>query len=65
LNRNFPERWKEHAPESGVWATDEPEARDLCDFVIAHKDIGLVLSYGALDDFSDKPKTRQGRRAAS
>lgn len=57
VNRNFPERWKEHAPESGAWATDEPEARDLCDFVIAHKDIGLVLTYGALDDFSDKPKT--------
>ncbi len=57
VNRNFPERWKEHAPESGAWATDEPEARDLCDFVIAHKDIGLVLTYGALDDFSDKPRT--------
>jgi hypothetical protein len=57
LNRNFPERWKEHAPESGVFPTDEPEARDLCDFVLAHKDIGLVLAYGALDDFSDKPKT--------
>ena len=57
VNRNFPERWKEHAPESGAFATDEPEARDLCDFVLAHKDIGLVLAYGALDDFSDKPKT--------
>jgi len=57
VNRNFPERWKEHAPESGAFATDEPEARDLCEFVLAHKDIGLVLTYGALDDFSDKPRT--------
>jgi hypothetical protein len=57
VNRNFPERWREHAPESGAFATDEPEARDLCDFVLAHKDIGLVVTYGALDDFSDKPKT--------
>src|SRR6185436_17114453 len=31
--------------------------RDLCDFVLDHKDIALVLTYGALDDFADKPKT--------
>jgi hypothetical protein len=57
LNRNFPQGWKEHAPESGVFATDEPEARDLCDFVLDHKEISLVITYGALDDFADKPKT--------
>jgi hypothetical protein len=57
VNRNFPQGWKEHAPESGQFATDEPEARDLCDFVLDHKDIALVLTYGALDDFADKPKT--------
>jgi zinc carboxypeptidase len=57
VNRNFPQGWKEHAAESGVFATDEPEARDLCDFVLEHKDVSLVLTYGALDDFADKPKT--------
>jgi hypothetical protein len=57
LNRNFPQGWREHAAESGQFATDEPEARDLCDFVLEHKDISLVLAYGALDDFADKPKT--------
>ena len=57
VNRNFPQGWKEHAPESGVFATDEPEARDLCDFVLDHKDLSLVVTYGALDDFADKPKT--------
>jgi hypothetical protein len=57
VNRNFPQGWKEHAAESGQFATDEPEARDLCDFVLEHKDIALVLTYGALDDFADKPKT--------
>jgi Zinc carboxypeptidase len=57
VNRNFPQGWKEHAPESGVFATDEPEARDLCDFVLDHKDLSLVITYGALDDFADKPRT--------
>lgn len=57
VNRNFPNGWKEHAPESGLFATDEPEARSLCDFVLEHRDISFVLVYGELDDFSGKPKT--------
>ncbi|MFN0007514.1 MAG: M14 family zinc carboxypeptidase [Planctomycetota bacterium] len=57
VNRNFPNGWKEHAPESGLFATDEPEARSLCDFVLEHRDIAFVLVYGELDDFSGKPKT--------
>jgi hypothetical protein len=57
VNRNFPHGWREHAPEAGVFATDEPEARDLCQFVLEHRDIALVLVYGEQDDFSGKPKT--------
>lgn len=57
VNRNFPNGWKEHAPQAGLFATDEPEARDLCDFVLEHRDIAFVLVYGELDDFSGKPKT--------
>jgi hypothetical protein len=57
VNRNFPHGWKEHAAESGLFATDEPEARALCDFVLEHKDIAFVLVYGELDDFASKPKT--------
>ena len=57
VNRNFPNGWKEHAPESGLFATDEPEARDLCQFVLDHKDIALVLTYGAQDNLVEKPKT--------
>jgi hypothetical protein len=57
VNRNFPHDWKEHAKESGLFATDEPDARDLCDFVLEHRDIAFVLVYGELDDFSPKPKT--------
>jgi hypothetical protein len=57
VNRNFPQGWKAHDPESGQFATDEPEARDLCRFVIEHKEIALVVTYGALDNLVEKPKT--------
>ena len=39
VNRNFPEGWQEHRAEFGTFATDEPEARALCEFVLAHRDV--------------------------
>jgi hypothetical protein len=47
VNRNFPAGWEEHA---GLFPTDEPEARALCDFVLAHEDLQLVLVYGEHDN---------------
>ncbi len=55
--RNFPHGWKEHAPESGAWPTSEPEAQALCDFVLTHRDIQLVVVYGALDTLVEPPKS--------
>ena len=55
--RNFPHGWKEHAPEAGPWATSEPEARGLADFVLAHRDVQVVVVYGAQDDLLEKPKS--------
>lgn len=57
VNANFPHGYREHEPESGLYATSEPEARALCDFVLAHKDIALVVTYGAQDNLVEKPKT--------
>lgn len=63
VNRNFPSGFVEHDARSGLFATDEPEARALCEFVLAHKDIGLVLCFGAIDDLVDKPKAeKEGSR---
>lgn len=58
VGRNFPHGWLEHAPEAGPWPTCEPEARALCDFVLAHRDVQLVLVYGAQDNLVEKPKTQ-------
>jgi len=60
VNENFPSGWKEHDPRAGLFPLDEPEARALADFVIAHKDIGLALAYGALDNLVDAPKSVAG-----
>ncbi len=60
VNENFPSGWKEHDPRAGLFPLDEPEARALADFVIAHHDIGLTLAYGALDNLVDAPKSVAG-----
>lgn len=57
VGRNFSRGWLEHAPEAGPWPTCEPESRALCDFVLAHRDVQLVLVYGAQDNLVEKPKT--------
>lgn len=56
VNRNFAADWKEHAPESGAFATDEPEARALCEAVLQRPQIALVLTYGAYENLVEKPK---------
>jgi hypothetical protein len=66
VNRNFPAGWEEHGHDSGRFATDEPPAKALCDFVVLHDEIGLVITYGLLDDVVEKPKTevKPGRQSA-
>jgi len=56
VNKNFPARWQEHSADGGLYATDEPEARALIEFVMAHKDISLVVTYGAQDNLVKAPK---------
>jgi Zinc carboxypeptidase len=60
VNENFPSGWKEHDARAGLFPLDEPEARALADFVIAHHDIGLALAYGSLDNLVNAPKSVAG-----
>lgn len=63
VNANFASGWPQHEPRAGEYPTDEPEAKALCDFVIAHPDVALVVAYGALDNLVKTPKTtEEGRR---
>ncbi len=56
VNRNFPAGWSEHAPDAGVFPSDEPEAFALLEFVLAHPEIGAVVTYGELDSLAEPPK---------
>jgi len=53
VDRNFPAGFEEHSPRSGPFATSEPEARALCEFVLGHPDVQLVLVYGERGGLAD------------
>jgi len=53
VNRNFAAGFEEHTPRAGHFPTQEPATRALCDFVLAHRDVQLVLVYGETDDVAD------------
>src|SRR5262249_35002174 len=50
VDGNFPAGWEQHTPAAGVFPTDEPEARGLCEFVLQHTGLSLVVVYDAQDD---------------
>jgi hypothetical protein len=57
VNQNFAHEWQEHGAHAGRFPMDEPEARALAEFVLQHKDIALVVTYGTLDTLVEKPKS--------
>jgi hypothetical protein len=57
FNRNFPYNYKYFAPDAGVHPVSENETRALADFVVAHPNVGLVLTYGAADNLRKTPKS--------
>ncbi len=58
LDRNFPQRWREHQPAAGLVALSEPEARGLADFLLAHPHVALVL---VLDDEDNVANPGKGK----
>ena len=56
FNRNFPHNYQYFAAEAGPHPVSEVETRALADFVVAHPNIGIVLSYGASDNLRKTPK---------
>ena len=56
FNRNFPHNYQYFAAEAGLHPVSEVETRALADFVVAHPNIGIVLSYGAADNLRKTPK---------
>jgi hypothetical protein len=59
VNRNFPRNWTENDGAAGRYPTDEPGVLAMCDFILAHTDIALVLAYGDEGNLVGKPETQK------
>ena len=55
VNRNFPAGWEEHQEDVGLWPGDEPEVRGLIDFVLAHRNLVLVVAFDAQGNLVELP----------
>jgi len=56
FNRSFPFNYRYFAPDAGLHPVGDEETRALADFVVAHPNIGIVLTYGAADNLRKTPK---------
>jgi len=45
LNRNFPHDFENNTAGAGMWPVSQPETRALVDFMVAHRNIALVLNF--------------------
>lgn len=59
-NRNFPAGYRFFEPDAGRHPVSEPATRALAEFVVAHPNIALTLTFGAADNLSDAPKGEAG-----
>jgi hypothetical protein len=57
FNRNFPYSYAFFAANAGIHQVSETETRALADFIVAHPQIGLIVTYGAADNLVKTPET--------
>jgi len=58
LNRNFQHEYPYYQRDAGPYMVSEPESRALLDFVIAHRNIAAVLTFGLSDNLVTPPNDR-------
>jgi hypothetical protein len=58
LNRNFQHAYPYYEADAGPHMVSENEARALLDFVVAHRNIAVVLTYGESDNLVSPPDQR-------
>jgi hypothetical protein len=56
FNRNFPHNYKFFGTNAGVHQVSETETRALAEFVVAHRNIAIVFTFGAADNLTQAPK---------
>lgn len=55
VDRNFPAGYEDQAARAGLYATNEPEARALVEFILTHPDIQVVVVLGEQDNVVTPP----------
>lgn len=60
LNRNFQHAYPYWQSDAGLHMVSEPETRALMDFVLAHRNIGAILTFGLSDNLVTPPDSRGG-----
>jgi hypothetical protein len=60
INRNFPHEYPYYKPDAGPHMVSEAESRALMDFVVSHRNIAAVLTFGESDNLI-VPPTSAGR----
>jgi len=58
LDRNFPHRWPEFAPDAGPYQLSEPESLGIAEFVRARPDIVWAVVFGRHDTLAAFPDTK-------
>ncbi len=58
LNRNFQHAYPYWQAGSGPHMVSEPETRALMDFVVAHRNIGAILTFGVSDNLVVPPNAK-------
>ncbi|MFB3854125.1 MAG: M14 family metallopeptidase [Vicinamibacterales bacterium] len=59
INRNFQHQYPYYQPEAGFHMVSEAETRAVLDYVLAHRNIAVALSFGESDNLI-VPPTRRG-----
>ncbi|RPI20659.1 MAG: hypothetical protein EHM61_26575 [Acidobacteria bacterium] len=61
IQRNFPHDFETNEAEAGRWALSQPEPLALVEFLAAHKNIALVLSYSRENTLLNLEQTGRAR----
>jgi len=65
LNRNFQHEYPYWKADAGLHMVSELETRALMDFVISHRNIGAILTFGLTDNLVTPPDSRGALAPAS
>ncbi len=59
VNRNFPHRWPEFAPDAGAYPLSAAESLAFAEFIASHPEITTALIFGVADTLAEFPESQE------